>query len=401
VSTFTKKNTIKSTQMTMKNLLFFLLLLPFVTLSAQNSQGFSYESTIRNSSNQIVPNKYISLRFTIKLSSTTGTTVYSELQNPYSDASGNVSLTIGKGKAITGTFSSINWAVGTHYLVVEFFTGSTCQWINVPVGTNGQIISKCNGVYIWNSCATTGYTNLVWSDEFNGSGAIDNTKWHHQTQLPNGGSWYNGEVQHYTNLTTNSYQNSGALNLVAIKESYTNQSVTKQYTSARLNSKFAFKYGKVEVRAKLPTGVGTWPAIWTLGKNINEPGGFWSSTHGTTNWPACGEIDIMEHWGSNQNYVQSAMHTPSSYGGTVNLGGQNIPTASTAFHIYTLVWTSVKMEFAVDGVIHYTYNPSVKNASTWPFDAEQYLLLNLAIQSNISTSFTQGAMEVDYVRVYQ
>jgi beta-glucanase (GH16 family) len=385
----------------MKKIFSILFLLQFIIVSAQNSQGFSYESTIRNSSNQIVPNQYISLRFTIKLNSTTGTTVYSELQNPYSNASGNVSLTIGKGKATTGAFSSINWAAGTHYLLVEFFTGSTCQWINVPVGTNGQIVSKCDGIYTWGLCSTA--LSLVWSDEFNTTGpvAIDGSKWHHQTQLPNGGNWYNGEVQHYTNLGSNTYQNNGALNLVAKKEPFTDQGVTKQYTSARLNSKFAFKYGKVEVRAKLPTGIGTWPAIWMLGKNINEPGGYFASTYGTTNWPACGEVDIMEHWGSNQNYVQSAMHTPSSYGGTVNLGGQTIATASTAYHIYTLVWTSEKMEFAVDGIIHYTYNPSVKNASTWPFDAEQYLLLNVAIQSNISPGFTQSAMEVDYVRVYQ
>lgn len=247
------------------------------------------------------------------------------------------------------------------------------------------------------------YNNLVWSDEFNTPGpvAIDGTKWHHQTQIPAGGSWYNSEVQHYTNREVNSYQNSGTLNLVAKKETFFDQGQTKQYTSARLNSKFAFKYGRVEVRAKLPTGVGTWPAIWTLGKNINEPGGFYSSTYGTKNWPACGEIDIMEHWGDNQNYIQSAMHTPSSYGGTVNLGGQTVPTASSDFHIYTLVWTAEKMEFFVDGVKHYTYNPSVKNANTWPFDAEQYLLLNVAIQNKINSSFTQSAMEVDYVRVYQ
>ena len=383
----------------MKKIFSILFLLQFIFLSAQTSQGFSYESTIRNSSNQIVPNQYISLRFTIRLNSISGTAVYSELQNPYSNASGNVGLTIGKGKATTGNFSTINWAAGTHYLGVEFFTGSTCQWINVPVGTNGQIVSKCSDIYTWGACSTS--LNLVWSDEFNGSGAVDNSKWHHQTQLPDGNNWYNGEVQHYTNLVTNSYQNSGALNLMAKKETFTDQGVTKQYTSARLNSKFAFKYGKVEVRAKLPSGVGTWPAIWMLGKNIIEPGGFWSGTYGTAYWPACGEVDIMEHWGSNQNYVQSAMHTPSSYGGTVNLGGQTIATASSAYHIYTLVWTAEKMEFAVDGVIHYTYNPPVKNASTWPFDAPQYLLLNFAIQGNIEGGFTEDAMEVDYVRVYQ
>ena len=151
----------------------------------------------------------------------------------------------------------------------------------------------------------------------------------------------------------------------------------------------------------MPTGVGTWPAIWMLGKNIIEPGGYWTDTYGTTSWPACGEIDIMEHWGSNQNFVQSAMHTPSSYGGTINHGGQTISTASTEFHVYSLDWSSEKMVFKVDGITHYIYNPETKNSDTWPFDAEQYLLLNIAIQPSIDANFTSSKMEIDYVRVYQ
>ena len=246
------------------------------------------------------------------------------------------------------------------------------------------------------------FDNLVWSDEFDGSGAIDGSKWFHQTQLPAGGSWYNGEIQHYTNRIDNTFESNGVLNLIAKKEVFTDQGQTKQYTSARLNSKFAFKYGKVEVRAKLPFGVGTWPAIWMLGKNITETGAYWQTQgFGTISWPACGEIDIMEHWGNNQNYVQSAMHTPSSFGGTVNHGGQTVSTASTQFHVYALQWTQEKMVFSVDGVEHYTYNPAIKDANTWPFDTEQYLLLNIAIQSSIDTNFTQSAMEIDYVRVYQ
>jgi beta-glucanase (GH16 family) len=255
--------------------------------------------------------------------------------------------------------------------------------------------------FLYSGNAPTGY-NLIWSDEFDGSGAVNNLKWHHQTQLPNGTSWYNGEVQHYTNRQVNSNQANGVLNLTAKKEVYTNQGQTKQYTSARLNSKFAFKYGKVEVRAKLASGAGTWPAIWMLGKNIIEPGAFWSSTFGTTSWPACGEIDIMEHWGNNQNYVQSAMHTPSSFGSTVNFGGQTVANASTQFHTYVMEWSANSIIFSVDNVVHYVYNPAVKNASTWPFNSEQYLLLNIAIEpSIISTSFVQTTMEIDYVRVYQ
>jgi len=245
------------------------------------------------------------------------------------------------------------------------------------------------------------FNNLVWSDEFDVNGAVNATKWFHQTQFPNGNSWYNNEVQHYTNRQINSFVSNGSLSIVAKKETYTDQGQTRQHTSARLNSKFAFQYGRVEVRAKLPTGVGTWPAIWMLGKNVIEPGSYWTSTSGTVNWPACGEIDIMEHWGGNQNYVQSAMHTPSSFGNTTNLGGQTIGTVSSQYHTYTLEWSAQRMIFSVDNVVHYIYNPAIINASTWPFDAPQYILLNIAIEPSISNNFIQSSMDIDYVRVYQ
>jgi beta-glucanase (GH16 family) len=246
------------------------------------------------------------------------------------------------------------------------------------------------------------FDQLVWSDEFETGGAINPEKWFHQTQLPQGDSWYNNEIQHYTNRIDNSFVENGVLKIAAKRETFTDQGVTKDFTSARLNSKFAFQYGRVEIRAKLPFGTGTWPAMWTLGKNINEDGAYWDTQgFGTTGWPACGEIDIMEHWGSNQDYVSSAIHTPSSFGATVNLGGRIIPTVSTTFHDYTLIWTPEKMEFRVDGITHYIYNPPVKDESTWPFDAEQYLIFNVAILPSIAPGFTESALEIDYVRVYQ
>jgi beta-glucanase (GH16 family) len=246
------------------------------------------------------------------------------------------------------------------------------------------------------------FNKLVWSDEFDVDGSIDDTKWFQQTKLPAGGSWYNGEIQHYTNQDSNAYVTDGMLHLVARKESFTDQGVTKTHTSARLNSKFIFTYGRVEVRAKLPSGVGTWPAIWTLGQNISETGAYWEQMgYGKVGWPACGEIDIMEHWGNNQNYISSATHTPSSYGNTVNVAGQIIPTASTEFHIYALEWTNDKLVFSVDSVIHFVYNPDVKNPSSWPYTDPQYILLNIALQPSISTNFTKGSMDIDYVRVYE
>lgn len=246
--------------------------------------------------------------------------------------------------------------------------------------------------------------NLVWSDEFDGNGVVNDLNWFHQTQLPNGVGWYNNELQHYTNSAVNSYRSNGLLNIVAKKEVLNNQGQTKQFTSARLNSKFAFKYGRVEVRAKLPTGAGTWPAIWMLGKNIIEPGGFWTATYGTKNWPACGEIDIMEHWGSNQNVISSAVHHPIN--GNLAIGeyisnAQNKPGVSTEFNIYAVEWNKESITFSVNGINHLSYNPTIKNQYTWPFDAEQYILLNVAMIAGVAPGFVQSTMEIDYVRVYQ
>lgn len=249
---------------------------------------------------------------------------------------------------------------------------------------------------------TYGHYELTWSDECSAVGTIDTTKWFNETKLPTPNSWHNNEIQHYTNRLVNSFNDSGYLHIVARKEIFKDQDVTKEYTSARLNSKFAFKYGRVEVRAQLPYGPGTWPAIWMMGTDHKSIGSYWyGQVYGTKHWPDCGEIDIMEHWGTNQDYVSSAIHTPSSYGTTVNKGGQDVPDVSTEFHVYALEWTPEKLVFSIDGIIHYTYNPEIKNEKTWPFDKDLYILLNVAVLPGISEDFTESPMIIDYVRVYQ
>ncbi|MGC1205702.1 MAG: glycoside hydrolase family 16 protein [Flavobacteriaceae bacterium] len=251
--------------------------------------------------------------------------------------------------------------------------------------------------------SNTTFDTLVWSDDFNEDGPINSKNWFHQTQLPAGGDWYGGLINHYTNRIENSYVEDGFLNIVAKKELFEDQGEIKQYTSARLNSKFAFTYGKVEARVKLPFGVGTWPAIWMLNKNIDEPGAYWQKQgYGSTYWPVCGEVDILEHWGKKQNRIQSAVHTASSAGDdVVNLGGQVLENVSNQFHVYSMEWTEEKIVFSVDDVVHYVYQPALKNSDTWPFTNDQYLLLNIAIEPDIDSSFEESAMVVDYIRVYQ
>ena len=268
---------------------------------------------------------------------------------------------------------------------------------------NGLLFTENDSKSADQKTQETSFDKLVWSDEFEGNGIIDTTTWFHQTQLPPGGSWFGGLIQHYTNRESNTYLKDGNLNLDAKKEPFEDQGELKNYTAARLNSKFAFTYGRIEIKAKLPEGTGTWPAIWMLNTNIDEDGAYWDNKgYGKVKWPACGEIDILEHWGKNQDYISSALHNASSYGYKVeNVGGQNISKVSSQFHIYTLEWTKDKMVFGVDGVTHLTYAPTNKNGETWPYDSDYYFLLNIAIEPDIDPEFVESAMVVDYIRVYQ
>ncbi len=229
---------------------------------------------------------------------------------------------------------------------------------------------------------------LVWNDEFDGSGLPNSANWTFDIGTGSNG-WGNSEIQSYTNSTTNVRQSNGVLTIEAIKSG-------NSWTSARIKTqtKKTFKYGKIVFRAKLPTGVGTWPALWMLGENITSVG-----------WPACGEIDVMEHVGRNQNVIQAALHTPSSFGNTQNKGSVVKNTVSSQFHEYSVSWNADRIVFSLDNVPYYTYNPSVKNSSTWPFDAPQFLIMNIAIGGtfggSVDPALTNAKMEIDYVRVYE
>ena len=245
------------------------------------------------------------------------------------------------------------------------------------------------------------YDNLVWYDEFDGTGEIDGTKWFHQTKLIAGNSWANGEVQHYTNREANSYMDNGTLKIKAIKETYSDQGVSKSYTSARLNSKFSFKYGRVEVRAKLPSVAGTWPAIWLLGKNINEDGAYWDNEgFGTTSWPWCGEIDIMEP-NVAKTEILGTWHWDN--GGGYQFNSKSVVTNNTDtsqnFYNYILEWNPDSMKIYMNNIL-INEMPTVT-----PFDEEFFILLNVAmggsLGGNIDNGFTNDIMEIDYVRIYQ
>lgn len=230
------------------------------------------------------------------------------------------------------------------------------------------------------------YTNMVWSDEFNVDGAPDPTKWSYNLGA---GGWGNSELQHYTDRLDNAVVQGGVLKIIAKAENFSGSN----YTSARLvtENKFEFKYGKVEVRAKLPSGGGTWPAIWALGEN-----------YATNIWPACGEIDIMEHKGNSPNTIHGTLHYPGRSGGNADTGTTTASNVSSEFHIYKVIWSPTSIKFYIDD--QPAYHSFVNSAST-PFNSDFFLILNVAMGGTfggtVDPAFTQSAMEVDYVRVYQ
>ncbi|RAI99724.1 glycosyl hydrolase family 16 [Chitinophaga skermanii] len=238
--------------------------------------------------------------------------------------------------------------------------------------------------------ATEKGPKLVWSDEFDKNGAPDPTKWAFQVA---GNGFGNNELQFYTNQ--NAWVENGKLIIEARKEKHEN----REYTSAKLWTKniATWQYGKILVRAKLPAGRGTWPAIWMLPNKDNMK------------WPDDGEIDIMEAVGYEPGKVYGSVHT-KTYNHVINTqktGMQPVPTSATGFHEYGVEWTKDSIHFSVDKQVYYKFGNEKTGKNEWPFDEKFYLILNLAVGGNwggakgVDDTIFPVRMEVDYVRVYQ
>jgi beta-glucanase (GH16 family) len=236
-------------------------------------------------------------------------------------------------------------------------------------------------------------TTPVWQDEFSYTGLPDSTKWGYDI---GGGGWGNNELEYYTNSINNAKVENGKLTITARKE----QKEGRDYTSARLvtKNKGDFLYGRIEVSAKLPTGRGTWPAIWMLPTD-NAYGG----------WPRSGEIDIMEHVGYDPNNVLFSVHTEAynHVKGTQKNAARIIPKAMTEFHKYRVDWTPDSIRGFFDDEFIFSFSNEKTGSATWPFDRRFHLLLNLAIggnwggQKGVDDTIFPTSMEVDYVRVYR
>jgi len=240
---------------------------------------------------------------------------------------------------------------------------------------------------------------LVWSDEFDKDGKPDPAKWDYDLGdgCPKNCGYGNNELQYYTDDSQNVRVENGNLIVEARKENRGE----KQYTSTRITTrkKGDWLYGRIEVKAKLPQGRGTWPAIWMLPTDWKYGG-----------WPQSGEIDIMEHVGYDPGVIHFNTHTDTynHVKGTNVEGKINLSDFHDNFHVYAIDWTKNKMEFLVDGKVYHTdYREKNDTFKEWPFDQAFHLLLNVAVGGNwggakgIDDIIWPQRMEVDYVRVYQ
>jgi beta-glucanase (GH16 family) len=239
---------------------------------------------------------------------------------------------------------------------------------------------------------------LVWHDEFDGS-SINTKKWEHEVNAQGGG---NDELQYYTSRLQNSYVDDGFLVIRAAKEHYTGPEGTREYTSARIRTKNNgdWKYGRFDIKAKMPYGQGIWPAIWMLPTDQVYGG-----------WAASGEIDIMEYLGHEPNKVYGTLHYGGRWPENVHTGkSYTLPAGnfSDDFHVFTLEWEQNEFRWYVDGVHYQTQTKwhSTNGEYPAPFDQRFHLILNVAVGGNWpgnpddSTVFPQ-LLTVDYVRVFE
>jgi beta-glucanase (GH16 family) len=236
-----------------------------------------------------------------------------------------------------------------------------------------------------------GYS-LQWSDEFNDD-KINTNSWGYDI---GGNGWGNNELQFYTDKTDNSFLSGGRLVIEAKPEKIG----TNNYSSARLLSKGKqeFKYGRIDIRAKVPTGQGVWPALWMLGSNISAE-----------SWPACGEIDIMEVVGKEPKNLYGTLHWGNKGAPSISSSGKTTvsdPTIGDKFHVYTIVWDDKEINWFFDDVAFHKVTRSQVNANIYPFDSPFFLLMNVAVGGSWpgnpdgTTTFPQR-MFVDYVRVFK
>ncbi|MDR2474748.1 MAG: glycoside hydrolase family 16 protein [Bacteroidales bacterium] len=409
-------------------LLICIILLTCVQANVSGQTGFPYQAVMRNSEGVLVANKSISVRYAIHQKTADGTVVYQEQHAVQTDADGLFSLEIGKGAVEAGNFSTIDWQAGPYFVRTDVDHGSgytlsgVQQLASMPYSehaeTAGGVQTLAADDSKWQLTVDDagvmqvvsipkGYGRLVFQEEFNYEGIPDPKKWGYEVGFERG-----SEMQYYANARLeNTFVKDGHLTIRCI-----NKDTLRKDDGAILNKKLLdgkefyitsgsvitlnkgdWKYCRVEVRAKLPPGSGTWPAIWMLPTD---------KVYG--DWPYSGEIDIMEYVGNLPEQFNCAAHFHDGEKKTA-VGSKLIdPTATSDWHVFGFEWHDGRLEWYVDGVMYFqSKRPSSATPSSWPFNQRFYLILNFAFggvwggQGGYNVDLLPLDFLIDWVRVYQ
>lgn len=401
----------------------YILVLAWALASATvwAQQGFQYNATVTNADGTLATGKEVSVKFSIL--DMAENVVYSEVHDASTDASGRLSLVIGAGESLSGSFGLVKWSNGGLSLQTEIDRGEgytlsgrqpfgSVPYAMAATTAAGMVQQSASGDF-WKMTVGNdgrlsaekvvseiipipeGYSQLVFNDEFNGEGFPDESKWTFEK-----GYVRNGEMQYYAEKRKeNCWIENGCLNITARNDNYELDGETHEVTSASIHTrdKAKWTYCRVDVRAKLPVCLGSWPAIWLMPND---------DFYGM--WPRSGEIDIMENVGYDPNKVHFTAHCAEQNGANNDYHRQiYLPSSYTQFHVYSLIWTKDKLSWLVDNKVKFTVKRTSTTWRGWPYNKDFYLILNLAFgggwggQQGVDLTQLPVTYEVDYVRIFQ
>ena len=386
-----------------------------------SAQGFPYNGTISNPDGSPVASRTVAVTFTVQKPD--GTPVYSETHPEVtSDSFGRVSFNVGEGNVTRGAFKLVDWTIDGLLAEITIDLGNGLSTITtealatspLALGATsaGTILSPASAnsrsvltvtdkgelaVAPYDpSIIPDGYSRCIFREEFDYEGLPDPRYWGYEVGYVRG-----GEMQYYTEARLeNAFVKDGCLNLRVLNDNWVDEKgETHPVTSASVTTqdKVKFTYGRIDVRAKVPSVLGSWPAIWLM-PNDSRFGG----------WPNSGEIDIMESVGHVKNIVyftahcagQTTDHKQYHYSSLV-------PNCHEDFHVYSLVWTERRLDFLVDNKRKFTVSNNSTTWRDWPYMFDFYVILNYAYggswggQQGVDLTALPSTFQIDYVRIFQ
>lgn len=402
----------------------FFAIIAVLTVNVASAQSFIYNATLLQADGTPAAGEGIEVSFAIKNSS--GIIIYAETHSDITaDNAGAINAEVGTGHPTQGAFKLIDWSDPSLEAEIEITRANGVATVSVePIATapaalgasfassllstadndggKYRLVVDDNGVLstVYEPSRVieipSGYSKMIFHDEFDVDGMPNPKYWGYEQGYVRG-----GEMQYYTVARPeNTYIKDGKLHIVTLNDNWTDaQGTTHAVTSASVmtKDKVKFTYGRVDIRAKLPICLGSWPALWMMPND---------DVYGY--WPNSGEIDIIEHVGFNPNIIYFTAHCAEQNGANNSYHYSTaVPTCTTEFHVYSLVWTESKLEWLIDGKRKFSI---VNRASTWrgwPFNRDFYLIMNTAFggswgaQKGVDVTALPITFEIDYVRVFQ